>query len=1141
MRGTTYQIALIASGIAATALFGVFLYRELFPEYRIYQNDYLALEKFRSTYSGTPPPQFKEEVKQIVIEREDKGPPVVDRCISCHVALQFSAFSPTKIARDQKGNVLLDQKGIPLQIPNEEYVWERLNNKISSLIDPAVLKQLEAEGEWSEIASRRRQAKELSELKIARVDGQTYDVTKVLAMHPLIGKETRPFEYHSLEEYGCVSCHNGNGRALTTNKAHGPVFDEQYEVEFMGPKPQFLDLDPANDPLFAKMFNDKPGHALLFQTNPIFIGSLIEAKCVQCHIPEASSRPENATIDLLTQHYQHGKQLYISQACYACHRIAGFARGGVGPELSRIGNSYPWYIKESIVWPQADLKTSTMPNYRLDHEELQDLMAFLLAQVGQNKATSPIDYKSDIQQWEAGKKNKWEEAISPSQERDLRFGMTLFATEGCAACHRLEGFTSNVGFRIEKEGKATDFASLYQEHLWFQNLFPETITGPDIAHAIDLYKEEINQHIDTHVRDDSILEEIETQFPGILETFYSNFKYASRAKNSYYAHLMETAQDPHTKAVIQEEQETWKQSVNMIRMLFIQEYGLGRLVCPRPNWSGVYRSDEWLMEHFHNPAAHVPRSIMPVFPFDDTKFYALTRMLDTLSSKNRNSTQAIWKENGFNPELAFQIHCAQCHGEYLSGNGPVSDWIYPIPKNLRNGEFLRNLGKERVIQSITHGVKGTPMPPWGEVPPEKAAAGESAVLTAQQISILANWLFSNIPGEAVIRDTNDLPKWEYTPQKIEQELEEEGNKLKPETENSTAFFDARTPPVPGPDRVGYYIKRQYYTQENLQRGKEFFDLNCAACHGSEADGAGPRAAYMQEAKPRMLINLDWINTRDDLRLLRSIKYGVPGTAMTPWGDLTTALQRLQLVMFIRSLTEERGQREKLLSLLYQTFSPNQLAIGAARANAYKKLEEVRSRYTQLQDQREALLLKIKSGSSPDPTLSTLYQQELEQLIQVQQLEGVDHLFIKLENTLDKEESLYQALGLELLASQVKPVLFDRYLELIKLNSNRYHLQNGSLELQLPASLKEQVESAAAELLYTFSQATEELSKQKQLAEAQLSSKERTEKISHLTAKIASYKRLSDRVAKTNRELSSLLDEELVIFKQLPNVIGSQPN
>ena len=60
---------------------------------------------------------------------------------------------------------------------------------------------------------------------------------------------------------------------------------------------------------------------------------------------------------------------------------------------------------------------------------------------------------------------------------------------------------------------------------------------------------------------------------------------------------------------------------------------------------------------------------------------------------------------------------------------------------------------------------------------------------------------------------------------------------------------------------------------------------------------------MKDAKPRMLTNREWLSSKDDLDLLRSIKYGVPGTAMTPWGDQTDPLQRLQLVIFIRSLTE----------------------------------------------------------------------------------------------------------------------------------------------------------------------------------------------------------------------------------------------
>lgn len=60
MRGTAYQIWLIILGVVITAMFSAFLYKELFPEYKTYQKDYIALEEFRSSYTGSPPhPLFK--------------------------------------------------------------------------------------------------------------------------------------------------------------------------------------------------------------------------------------------------------------------------------------------------------------------------------------------------------------------------------------------------------------------------------------------------------------------------------------------------------------------------------------------------------------------------------------------------------------------------------------------------------------------------------------------------------------------------------------------------------------------------------------------------------------------------------------------------------------------------------------------------------------------------------------------------------------------------------------------------------------------------------------------------------------------------------------------------------------------------
>lgn len=1308
-----YQLALIGLGAIAAVMFGMFLSREMFPEYKIYQEDYVALERFRSSYTGEPVPEFKGGVKQILIEKKDHSSPTIDRCTSCHVALQFPHFSPTKIARDLNGNMILDEQGTPVQIPNDEYVWEKLNQKIRELVDPSIIAALNAQGKSSEAKKRLDDARNLELLKEVRADNRIYDVTKALRMHPLIGKETRPFEFHPLEEYGCVSCHGGNGRAITTAKAHGPLFDGEYEIEFEGPKPEFLESDPENDPKFARLFNSKPGPDLLFQTTPLFVGSLIQAKCTNCHqtsaaalensfsntsditkkqqkrvraiqdafeneksavltllkvsldlkkdgfkalldnlenksreytlpsqeIEQASSQlatikkitkglqGENAEktlatniekqlqtsigtaltpklleaaqetqskgeslgfmldqfiethlkdgsgkgtlfakaaawdaeqaisrhvkdtetslsqtvrdqnflnsvttdFDLLTKNYQRGQELFISQACFACHRIAGFSRGGVGPELTNEGESHPWFIKESIVWPQADLPTSTMPNQRLDHAELEDLMTYLLAQTGKNRASSDTGYKIAIQEWEAGKKSSWEKPITPVQMHDLRYSMTVFATEGCAACHRLKGYESNVGFALEKNNTPS-FDALYDEREWFKHLFPEMATGPEIVKALEDHQQAIDERIVDDVRQNSILEEIESQFPGQIEALYSPFKFANRAKNSFYATQIAQEVDLKKKESLQDEMKAWKARTKRVLMAFIQEYGLGRLICPRPNWSGVYRSDEWLMEHFRNPSSHAPRSIMPIFPFDDTKFYGLTYMLDQLGIKNRDAVREIWNHKGFSPEIAFQILCSQCHGEFRQGNGPVAEWLYPIPKNLRNIEFLRNLTKEQAINSITHGVKGTPMPTWGEAPMDKPSADGTPVLNQAEIKVLAEWLFSSTPGTRNIPGNEQVPKWQYTPQDVLEELMKEGRTLEPQPVKQSIkkelsflptgenFYASLSPAlnlsegdkplsvsdvfeeIPQKD-VGaslYYIKNEFYTPYNISQGKQFFDLNCAICHGQEADGSGLRAEVMKDAKPRMLINLDWIQNRDDLRLLRSIKYGVPGTAMTPWGDLTTSLQRMQLVIFIRSLNQSQELRSRLLNTIYKVFETARIQLETARVEEYKKLEEVQLAYQSIRDKSKASAASVDNAEA-----IKIYQEELNLASKLKQEQERDQLFTAMSHSLQQELKIYQELGFQILTAELDGEIFEDYLQLIGLNQNRYSLsEQGGLQMR-----EDTLESKEKRILLQtqiediLNHAIKELEKKKNIEEGKFSSAEKTQELALLNSAI----------------------------------------
>lgn len=1229
-----YQFSLLFFAFLVVFGIGYFVYKEVFPEYKTYQYAYQDLEKFRASYTGEKPAPFFTGIKQILIPDEKNGPEVIDRCISCHVAVDLPHFSPVRVARDVNDNVVYTAEGKPELEPNPDYIWDRLEMRIAELKHPAY-HFVDGKGE------RLAQAAYLESLRTRVIDGRRVDMAKVLQMHPLIGSETRPFEFHPLEEYGCTTCHSGNGRSLVAKRAHGPVYDEDYEPAYSIKKPQFTEKDEENDPAFARMYNHKPGHELVFQTTPILAGDLIVAKCVQCH--QSSSTQVKETVDKISyfadqkkerieriqeglEHdsealksllilqsslvkkgregtidwlkgelgnfrlssekidamegqlafiqrheepqqaikeklvrlvgsedaaealmreaadsdspsqiaeaflkkkaegsigakraslekerselerfqssaeplfvveqdtalinnigtevdrlivaYNRGKELFISQACYACHRIAGFSRASVGPELTYAGNSYPWFIKESIVWPQADLPSSTMPNFRLDHEEIEDLMTFLMAQKGDTKAVSEVDYQISLKEWEAGAKLPWEKPVPPTAVQDVRTGMHVFVTEGCASCHKLEGFESNVGFAR---------GDTVEEREWFYRLIPEQSDGSRIARVVNEHAEEIDARIVDGVRNDGIIEEIQAKNPGLVEGFYSNFKYASRAMNTAYKN------DP-------KKLEAYKERLNRVLMAYIQVYGMGRDIAPHLNWSGVYRDNAWLLGHFHNPSAYTARSIMPVMPFDDTKFYMLNNMLRVLGMKNRDRLREIWHEEGFSPSLAYDLLCSSCHGVHRQGNGIISEWIYPIPKNLRNPIFLRNLTKERAIDSITHGVAGTPMPPWGEAASIKDSV---PVLTHGEIVQLVDWLYQGLPEEPRKERKEDYEKWRYSPLDIVQEMKRERDFLQPAppkgadaAELAALYFEARPNPVPSPDKELYYIKEKYYTDQNFKEAEDFYLVNCATCHGKEGGGTGLRATSMVEAKPRMLTNLPWLRTRDDIRLLRSIKYGVPGTSMIPWGDMTTAAQRMQLVIFIRELTRNQMLNDEFEEVLYDAFDKQVLVIEEARVEEYADLEIQEKALRKAQE-------KLYEGGDLLPEEAGKLYITISKLKKViAKRKARDDLFKGLITAIKEQKEIVDGAGRQLIGAQLPDRLVRFFFEIVREDALRYDFEHGKLEI------KENREAPSLEyLLDDLDKTIAEFEKKIEVEEARIRSPERGRAIQNLMDEQGAY-------------------------------------
>ena len=153
---------------------------------------------------------------------------------------------------------------------------------------------------------------------------------------------------HKFPEFGCTVCHDGQGRGLQPELAHG-------EDEFW-PDPLLGYAVQAN---WRKDFT------------PMLKGrEYIEANCAQCH-PEANFAG--------TPTVRKGRQLFYASNCYGCHRIEGLSDGTIGPDLSEAGRKY----KIDFLWarirdPKSVLATSIMPRFNLKDEDVKALVVFVV-------------------------------------------------------------------------------------------------------------------------------------------------------------------------------------------------------------------------------------------------------------------------------------------------------------------------------------------------------------------------------------------------------------------------------------------------------------------------------------------------------------------------------------------------------------------------------------------------------------------------------------------------------------------------------------------------------------------------------------------------------------------------------------------
>jgi mono/diheme cytochrome c family protein len=126
-----------------------------------------------------------------------------------------------------------------------------------------------------------------------------------------------------------------------------------------------------------------------------------------------------------------------------------------------------------------------------------------------------------------------------------------------------------------------------------------------------------------------------------------------------------------------------------------------------------------------------------------------------------------------------------------------------------------------------------------------------------------------------------------------------------------ASYSPMENPLPVPDRsipiegaafvpgMGAPVNPVEADDVSVARGAQLFSINCALCHGTQGQGNGVIAPYLQKKKPADLTS-SIIQSKSDGAIFLTISNGVTG-AMPPLNENLDVRERWDVVNFLRTL------------------------------------------------------------------------------------------------------------------------------------------------------------------------------------------------------------------------------------------------
>ena len=271
-------------------------------------------------------------------------------------------------------------------------------------------------------------------------------------------------------------------------------------------------------------------------------------------------------------------------------------------------------------------------------------------------------------------------------------GRQLFFANNCYGCHKVEGISDGtLGPNLSEAGKKFKI-----DYLW------ESIVEPR-ANAANSFMPKFNLKPD------------EVKALVIFLKSRKGINYTETGLERYKLRLADAAKTEGGPAVAAKTLTGGAELIDKFACTACHKLdGKDGGISPDISYAGLMRDEKWIHDHFRDPRAMMPDSIMPSFRFTEAQFQAMSAYL---AGRKTGVPAALAGE------ALYKEVCARCHGAKGDGLGPIAIYLDPSPRDLTKTSFMNSKPRERFRKSIQEGVPGTSMPPWGKAMSEAQVDG----------------------------------------------------------------------------------------------------------------------------------------------------------------------------------------------------------------------------------------------------------------------------------------------------------------------------------------------------------------------------------------------------------------------------------